>query len=155
MTVGLNVGHAAVILTLTDPNPTTTAGTVVSFLATALNDDPNLVNLNAISLNVQSPLLSDDGPFLSNWFSIAGNSFFDANPQELFAITVLPGTGVGVYSGTVTILGGPDFSDQNILGSAEFSVNVEATSGDIPEPASVLLVGAGLGLAMLHARVRR
>lgn len=156
ISASVNVGQAAVTLTLTDPNPTATPGAVVSFLATAFNNDPDLVNLNAIGLNVQSPLVWDDSAFLNNWFSIAGNSFLDANPQVLFAVTVPVGTGPGTYLGSVDLLGGPDTADQNILGSASFSVTVDATSSAIPEPASASLVCAGLGLALLlRGRARR
>ncbi|MBL8210918.1 MAG: PEP-CTERM sorting domain-containing protein [Bryobacterales bacterium] len=152
---GASVSKAAVILTLTNPNQTTTAGSTVSFLATAFNDDTVPVSLNALNRNLDAALTMDDSAFFNNWLSIPANSFFDPNPQELFTITVAVGTGPGTYSGTVDLLGGPDIQDQNILGSAQFSVTVNPTSGDIPEPASVLLVGAGLGLAILRARMHR
>jgi hypothetical protein len=147
-----NLAQAAVTLTLSDPNPGATPGSVVPFLATAFNTDSDEVNLNAISINVDTPLTIDDSPFLSNWFSIAGLSFFDASPQLLFEVTVPGGTLAGLYTGSVTLLGGPDFSDQNILGSAEFTVNVSTSSNDVPEPGTLGLILAPLALAIWRMR---
>lgn len=144
--------HAAVLITLANPNPVTTPGTIIPFLASAFNNDNVLVNLNNLNNNVDPALTFDDSAFLSNWLAIAANSSFDANPQELFAITVPVGTAPGTYLGNIDLLGGPDINDQNILGSASFSVTVNAASSGVPEPGSILLVATGLGLAFLRTR---
>jgi hypothetical protein len=146
-----SAARADVILTLTDPNPSALPGTVVTVLATAFNNDANTVFLNGISLNADSPLTVDDSPFLNNWFSIAGNSFFDPNPQPLFTITVPLGATFGPYAVTVTLLGGPDPGDQNILNTTP-ALTVNVNVSDVPEPGSFLLVTCGLVFGIWRGR---
>jgi len=66
----------------------------------------------------------------------------------LFTFDIAGGTPGGVYTGNfLDILGGPGFSDQNLLASTEFDVTV--TSGaTVPEPSTLPLAATGF-LALL------
>jgi hypothetical protein len=59
-------------------------------------------------------------------------------------------TPVGLYSGTIEILGGDTASAFEVLASRDFAVQV------VPEPASVLMVAAAfLGIGLRAIRTRR
>ena len=82
-----------------------------------------------------SPLTLDhDGFFLGFPLSLnLGGSFSGLLFYRIYSIT----TPDGVYSGSFTILGGPNGGSANDLASAAFQV-------DVPEPGSILLLATGL-----------
>lgn len=112
-------------------------GTSVTFDATLFNTDPtNTIYLNADSNNVDSPLTVDDSGFFNNApFSLAPSS--SSGDFELFTVDIPNGTPVGLYTGSFEILGGGP-SDQNVVGTATFDVEIT------PEPGTLLLLGTGL-----------
>jgi hypothetical protein len=135
------------ILTLTFQSSTLAGdpGATLSFIATAVNTAAVTENLNSDSFNVAPPLTLNDSSFLNNWplALTAGESF---GPSILFTVTVPFGTDPGAYDGTFNILGGPGVGDQNLLGSASFTVDV------VPEPGTFALIGFGLTVAVLGRR---
>jgi hypothetical protein len=101
------------------------------------NTDPtNTIYLNADSNNVDSPLTVDDSGFFNNApFSLAPSS--SSGDFELFTVDIPNGTPVGLYTGSFEILGGGP-SDQNVVGTATFDVEIT------PDPGTLLLLGTGL-----------
>jgi hypothetical protein len=143
--------RADIDLTLTNANLTATPGGAVTFTATAFNPNSFVENLNTDSFNVDSPLMVDDSPFLSNWFSINGNSPFDTQADPLFNVNVPSNAGPGMYNGAFTILGGPSPSDQNVLATADFTVTINGPSA-VPEPAAWILLGTVVALVFVLRR---
>ena len=64
---------------------------------------------------------------------------------ELFTVDIPNGTPVGLYAGSFEILGGGP-SDQNVVGTATFDVQIT------PEPGSLLLLATGLFALGVMAR---
>ncbi|MBL8209579.1 MAG: PEP-CTERM sorting domain-containing protein [Bryobacterales bacterium] len=52
----------------------------------------------------------------------------------------------GPYLGVFTILGGADEFALDVIGTGSFQVDVTSSSQDVPEPATFLLIGGGVGL---------
>jgi len=118
------------------------------------NNDLSTVDLNDISVTLDGMFLTDVTPFFSGPLTIdPGGQTVDFG---LVLVTVLtPYTDpIGPHTGTITILGGVegpggyDPTTQDILGSANFTVNVVET----PEPASAGLSLAAIALVFLLLR---
>lgn len=141
-------------VTFETANQVASPGAVVTFRANAVNTTSDDLNLNSNSSTIDAPLMLDDTLFLSNWFVVLAMSSFDPAPQPLFEIKVPVSTPAGLYKGVFTILGGPDLSDQNVLGQAEFSVQVDGVVV-VPEPASAAMVAmAGCALIAMRRAAR-
>jgi len=140
-TFTLAVRADSIVVTFTNANQFTSPGTNVTFTANAFNLLDVPVNLVSYSAALDAPLTLDDTYFLLNWFSIPAMSNFHPLDQPLFEIAVPDGTPAGVYNGSFTFLGGPEPTDQEILGGAAFTVTVDTA---VPEPAGWSLTGIGL-----------
>jgi hypothetical protein len=71
----------------------------------------------------------------------------------LFNVMIAPGTSLGTYTGTFSILGGPTSTDFTTAGTATFTVNVVTVA---PEPATLALLATGvLGLGAWKSFARR
>ena len=154
MSVGFLLAGAAakadpLNITLTSPYQYGSASSVVAFDATVTNETSQTVYLNSDSFNVDSPLTVDDSPYFSNFpLSLeAGDSF----TGELFAVDIPTGTPVGLYSGSFEITDGSGTAASDILGTANFNVDVT------PEPPGLVLLATGLmgSLAVFEVRRRR
>jgi hypothetical protein len=146
-----------VILTLDTPSVTAVPGD--SFVITGIltNTAPSTVDLNFISFTLDGMFQTDITPFFNGPLTI------DPSGQSvdfgLVQFTVLsPYTDPpGIHTGTITILGGIegpggyDANIQNVLGSADFQVNVQAPVV-APEPASASLCAAATTLLFLLRR---
>ena len=136
-------------LTLFSPYQNSGAGNALTFDATVTNNSSETVYLNGDSPSVAQPLTVDDSPYNNNFplTLAAGNSF----TGELFDLDIPNGTPLGLYTGAFEITGGFGSSDQNVLGAANFNVNVT------PEPPSFVLLATGLmcGLAGIQMHRRR
>lgn len=119
--------------------------TLVAFDATVSNSlsSSGTIFLNGDSWTTSSSLVSvDDAPFFANSpFSLdpgtSGGTF------EIFDVLLDPSLGPGVYTGTFSILGGPDSSASNDVGDLNFTVDVTAPVAT-PEPTALLMLVTGL-----------
>jgi hypothetical protein len=131
------------------PYQNAVAGQTIKFFASVSNTDPSAtVYLNGDTPSAQSPLTLDDSPYSFFPQFLSPESIYDG---ELFDVTVPLGTPDGLYAGSFAFLGGSDNEASDLLGSAEFNVNV--TGNATPEPSSFVLLVTGL--AGLGGALRR
>jgi len=125
-------------------------GDTLEFDATVTNLTAATVWLNSDSYNVDAPLTLDDTAYFNNFpLSLApAGQPGDVATGWLFTVDVWSGTPVGLYGGNFGIVGGDidDFSD--VIGSADFTVQIT------PEPPAWQLTGMAL-LALCVITVRR
>jgi hypothetical protein len=101
-------------------------------------------NIDYTDFIVEGPIDSIDG----------GGSF---GPFDFFTVTIPNPFSAGDLDGTVNFEGGSTTDDQELLGSADFGVQVtEGSPATVPEPASIwLLVTAAAAAMGVRRRVRR
>lgn len=122
----------------------TIPGSTVTFSGVVENTGSDPVFLNGISVSAMGGLIVDSSLF---FFLPASLLPLEDASGALFRITVPNAAALGLYAGTVSILGGDTASDQDVLASETFAVNV------VPEPSSIVLaVGGMAGLGLFRRR---
>jgi len=132
---------------------TGSAGQEITVYGTISNSGGDTLYLNGESFTLGSSNFTDGD--VTDFFNNA--PFFlssDSNSGSiaLFSFLIAPGTPSGVYSGNaLQILGGLGSADQNLIASANFTIDV--TGGKVPEPSGLILLGFGLtSLTLLRRR---
>ena len=144
-----------IVLTLNPPSQTGTNGGLVTFQGTFSNGGEPFCFVNSVSFTlVGNPA----------GFTFDPNEFFSAVPQlvdggfsigatNFFIVFIDSTVTPGLYSGSFSVLGGSDEVDESLLVSQEFTIEVNAVTSQVPEPASLLFLASGLsGLATLFRR---
>ena len=138
-----------------NPDQTGQPGDTVQYFATITNNTAETVYFNSDNFSFTgAPSLNASDLFFPNApISLDPGASGD---YELLDITLAdPFTDTfQQYSGTEVLLGGADGSALDNLASADFSITAEEPVSGTPEPASVLLAGAGL-LALAVVAKRR
>jgi hypothetical protein len=125
-------------------------GQAITFTGTVSNLDSSIVFLNGCDVNLTGLSVEGDCSLFLTFAPLSldpletGLSSF-----SMFTITAdVPYLdSLGVQSGSFDVLGGADSSSQDLLGTVNFSVDVEA-----PEPSSALLLLAGCVVLALLLR---
>jgi hypothetical protein len=139
----------AITITLMPGTLPGTPGSVITFGGTLENTMGSTVFLNSAGINLSggfSPADLDTSPFFANApFFLLANDVTAA--IDLFTIHIPNPFADGSYQGTFAVLGGLDDAAQDIIGSANFTVDVNS----VPEPNSGVLVG-GAALVLFLSR---
>ena len=161
MTVGLAIELMPAALadtvnfTLTQPALSGRPGNTVTFEATVSAPITNGADifLNGDDFNIASPLALNDSDFFANapFFLAPG----DSSTFDIFTVAIPVGTPLGIYLGSLTILGGANDSSRNNLGTKPFSVAVTPDITASPEPSSLILLGSGLAGLVGVVRCKR
>ncbi|MBY0508208.1 MAG: PEP-CTERM sorting domain-containing protein [Bryobacteraceae bacterium] len=138
---------AAVILTLS-PSAEVISNGLVTFSGTIQNTGPSAAFLNDITLLLNPPggtyLTSNQNFFFFNVPGVLLNNETYTGP--IFQFVAAPNTPIGVYTGSVSLIGGDDEFAVNTLASANLIVGV-------PEPSTGwLLLGACCALRLRWRR---
>ena len=131
-----------IVVTLNSPM-SASPGDTVPFTGTiapgASNTNPVFLNGDALG-SVPAGLIADDTPFLTSF--VSGHDEIDPGSAPFAGgfldIFVAPGQSPGVYTGFFNVLAGPTLDAQDVLATVEYSVTV------VPEPGSLVLLGAGV-----------
>ena len=134
-------------LALDSPYQSGLEGQTLRFDVNITNDSSDTVYLNGDFSYVDLPLTLNDEFFYAN-APLSLDPGGSSGDFELLTVTIPLGTPVGLYTGYFQIDGGGGSSDDYLLGSADFDIDVV-----VPEPSSYLLFGTGL--AVLAGIIRR
>lgn len=133
--------HASIIGVSLVPSPLTgSPGDTLTFQGTLFNSSGAAIWINEVSINLAGfdPSNVDPTDFIlsATGLLLAGSS---VGPVDFFAVTIPEPFGAGHYLGSVTVQGGATASDDAVLGTANFQVNVSTSGATVPEPSSLIL----------------
>ncbi len=130
-----------------------TPGSEVTVFGTISNSGSSILFLNGESFTLGSSSLQNGDVtdfFLNAPFFLLPDS--NSGSIALFQFEIAPGTPGGIYTGNfLDILGGTLGSDQNIIATAGFSVDVKSSA--VPEPGEAGLLLTALALLVFGRRM--
>ena len=130
---------------------TVSAGGSATLIGSISNGGPPPVWLTSWSFTFSDPLLSADDTALGGLPLFLDMQSY--GPAAFFDVVAAAGLAPGLYTGSISILGGDNEGDENIEYTQRFDINVEGGQNPIPEPTTMLLLGSGLaGAAALRRR---
>lgn len=145
-----------ITINLDAPFPSVVPGNAIAFTGTIVNNDPAIVDLNSIEIDLSGTGFTVDGSvFFSGPVSVGASTGLPLTQTidfEMFDVTVAGGVPNGITGGTVTILGGVegpggyDPTTQDVLGSATFQITA------VPEPSTFAFTLAAVAAVYLLRR---
>lgn len=146
-----------IVLTL-NPLQGGIAGSILTFQGTFSNGGAPALFVNSVSLTlVGSPSGFTFDP--SDFFAavpLSVDAGFTVGPTNFFTVSVSSAVASGSYRGSFTVLGGDVEDDEIPLASQEFTIQIHAVASQVPEPATLFMLGAGLtGLATVGRQRRK
>jgi hypothetical protein len=146
------------LLTIVLDSPTLSGspGGVLEFSGTLTNTASSNLYLNADNFNLAGfePSAINDSPFFTNAPLFLGGPDGSTGDIGLFNITIPVPFVTGNYGGALQVLGGVDVNAQDVVGSADFTVQVQQPAV-VPEPASFVTLSLALLLLVLTLHARR
>jgi len=147
-----------IVITL-DPTHTVAAGGTATFQGTLVNGGLPGRFVNAVAFTFTGGFANFT--FDPNAFFVAVPAFVNpgfttgALPVNFFDVLVSASATPGTYLGTFGVLGGASDTDNAVLATANFTLIVQGTPSEVPEPATMVLLGTGLAGIVVKVRKRR
>jgi hypothetical protein len=131
---------------------TGSVGDVLHFSGTIQNQTGATVFLNGDNFTLPGfdPSAFDDGPFFAN-APLSLDAGVTTADIGLFNVTIPSPHATGNFPGTFQILGGADSNAQGVVGTVDFTVQVQAQG--VPEPSSSALLSSALLLLLVAKRI--
>lgn len=146
MLVSVSAQADPLTLTLTSPNQAGQVGNILSFTGSLANGGAPAVQIVSSQITFDDglgSLLLDDSPFITNFLGQSIAPSASLGPLQMFTVQILGSAAPGVYNGVLSVLydNGQGVLETNLV---SFSVTVLEQTGEVPEPATLLLFGSGL-----------
>ena len=117
-------------------------------------DSTLFINAADISLISFGPGDYDYTPFLLNapfWL----DPYAGSDPFDFFTVTIPSGFAGGSYFGSFLVQGGGSDSDDTLIGTGDFEVDVTGSEAATPEPTTLMATGLALAAIGVTRRRRR
>ncbi len=150
--------HAdTVVFTLSSSTEDVAPGGMATFDATisapGSNGTPVFLNSDSVTFNLPTGNTVDDSGLFNNF--LADLNPGDSETNELFTVTIPTGTLAGLYSGVYQLQGGADGNALGVIGTVDFTVDVQSPVAATPEPGSWVLLASGMACAAAVVARRR
>ncbi len=134
------------ILTLSQPVQSGSSGGAVTFQGSFSNGGipPTFINGVSFTLTGSSAGFTFDASNFLLAVPMVVDPGFTVGTTDFFTILIDLFVPAGTYTGSFSVLGGVSETDDNVLATSEFVIQVSEAVTQIPEPGALLLLGSGL-----------